>query len=108
MGELFLDPAGCSSADTRFRHYFPKFPNKHVGGYEESYIDGLYFQHVFRSGLALMVIMFAVCFCAIAVIIFIYWWRKEGDLVGSSNIAAFILAVGAFWLGIGALSLHAS
>jgi hypothetical protein len=98
--DLFNKPDRCRPLATLHRDYFPRFSQQHVGDYQESYVDGLYFQHEFRGDIVLWILLFSVCLSALAIFVFVYWWITRGDLVGSSNIASLIVAFGMMWLGI--------
>jgi hypothetical protein len=76
----------------------------HDGKSNETFIHGLYFEHIFNAGLFLtLIIVFASVFRMTSVVVFGYWWKTAGDLVGSSNIAAYILGFAAFWLAVEAV-----
>jgi hypothetical protein len=100
--EMFYNPMNCFASQTIFRQYFPKSSREHQGGMKESFIDGLYFEHRFNTHLVL-------CFCIvpafslgiISAIIVFSWLRAQGDLVGGSHIAAFILSITSLLLAVG-------
>jgi hypothetical protein len=100
--EKFKNPLSCSPAATRYRSFFPKYERPHEGKDEESLVDGLYFEHSLDGRLFLCTVFAtALLFSASTLVIFIYWWRgPQHDLVGSSNIGAFIMGVGAVWIGV--------
>ena len=98
---LFHDPLKCVPTTTIFRTYFPKYGNKHIGHYEEFRIDGLYFEHIFDGGRLLWaIIILTSTFVVVALGVGAYWWLDRKDLPGSSNIGAFIIAIGTFVVAV--------
>ena len=95
--EVFEDPTKLAPTSTRYRAYFPKYQRKHDGQYElEVLIDGIYFQHDLKGDLIVgLAVAVTVSLLTVAFVVFVFWWVCKQDLVGSSNIAAFIVAVAA-------------
>ena len=92
---LFQNPSRCEATATRYRTYFPKYGNQHIGRYEESLIDGLYFQHIFDGGRFLWAcFIVAGMTIASALAIAMYWWLSRKDLVSASNIGSYFIAFG--------------
>jgi len=102
--ELFSEQGNWQGETIRFRTYFPKCPNKEIGKYEETFTNGLYFEHAFAAGsFFLFTIIYASVVCIISLVIFVYWGKVHEDWVGSSNIAAFIATIGAVGLALGSM-----
>jgi len=92
---LFENPSRCEATATRYRTYFPKYGNQVIGGYDESLVDGLYFQHIFRGGRFLWSCFIVACMTiASAFGIAMYWWLSRKDPVGASNIGSCFIAFG--------------
>jgi len=102
--ELFSEQGNWPGETILFRTYFPKCPNKAIGKLKETVTNGLYFEHAFAAGLFfLFTIIYASVVCIISLVIFVCWGKVHEDWVGSSNIAAFIAAIGAVGLALGSM-----
>jgi hypothetical protein len=58
------------------------------------YVWGLYFEHGFDAGrFVLFALGTGIAVATLSLVVVVYRWKSEGDLVGSSNIGSYILAL---------------